>query len=444
MKILIQRRPIAQMEEVGFLIVVALLGLLVLASYAVHALHGTLAPGWFHAVWGSSAGLAVQMFKDPHFQKQWFRLLRLRITSVHVQRWIVGHFQWMAVWAALWSLAILWVAPLCGYSLMQAGSLIGLSLLGLPLYGLAGLAWEGYGSRLLRGGSLAAAAGYFVWHYHFGWLAWGLEQGIWLTVLTLALALAGMWGLMRLMMRLGEPAFVFGSPTWTWRQWFLQAWVYIRGRGGWIGLPWLAYFAIQPWTQLLLTHSQRELGPTPYFRLFAFLALLIGILRSDRHHWRYQLMPRLRLRQAWAYEIWASTLRWVLTLTLPLLVLGLFVWQGRTGMAWPEMLQAQGHWLRWWAAELAVAGALAVYVRTIWKRWPQVLSIVLTILSLYLLMGPAHTDSHFWAHRHVGHDLLLLLAGWVFLALANRNLQRYGLPDWGQSSPSWGRAPEPT
>ena len=32
MKILIQRRPIAQMEEVGFLIVVALLGLLVLAS----------------------------------------------------------------------------------------------------------------------------------------------------------------------------------------------------------------------------------------------------------------------------------------------------------------------------------------------------------------------------------------------------------------------------
>jgi hypothetical protein len=48
------------------------------------------------------------------------------------------------------------------------------------------------------------------------------------------------------------------------------------------------------------------------------------------------------------------------------------------------------------------------------------------------------TDSgrQFWALRHMGHDLLLMLVGAALLFQANRNLERFKLPDWWRISDS--------
>lgn len=442
MKSMIRRRPYAHRDVVEFCVLQFVAGLFILFSFAVHEMQGTLSDRWLTISWGAGAGYAMQMFWDIHFQQQWLRLLRLRVPSVHVQQWIAGHFQWISVRWGLWSLTILWVATLCGYSLMQASALIALNLVGLPLFGFAGLVWMGHGPRALRWPVLLATYGCWVWLLAFGWKAWR-DQGLWVTVFTLVLALAGMWGLMRLMMRLGEPAPVVASSSWTWKRWLLRAWAYLYGQGRWVGLPWMGGIASGPLIQFFFKPSQLGLDPAPHLRVFALSLLLLWALRSDRHHWRYRLMPRLRLRQAWAYEIWAATLRWVLTLALPLLALALFVWQWRTGMAWLDMLQNHGHWLHRWGIELAVAAALAVWMRSwSWKRWPDLLKL-LSLVALFVFAS-FDTARQIWTERQVGHDLLLLLAGWVFLALANRNLQRHGLPDWGQPSPSWGRAPEPT
>jgi hypothetical protein len=164
------------------------------------------------------------------------------------------------------------------------------------------------------------------------------------------------------------------------------------------------------------------------------LLIMIGLLRSDRHHWRWELMPRLRVRQYRAYEIWSASLRFVLSLLVPLALVGLLVDFGLGGSL-QDGLQNLGQVYRWWAVELLVATAMAVWVRSLhWRRWRDGVGLLLVISGFIWML----TDSgrQFWALRHMGHDLLLMLMGAALLLLANRNLERFGLPDRRQMTAS--------
>ncbi|WP_396435110.1 hypothetical protein [Limnohabitans sp.] len=161
---------------------------------------------------------------------------------------------------------------------------------------------------------------------------------------------------------------------------------------------------------------------------------MIGLLRSDRHHWRWELMPRLRVRQYRAYEIWSASLRFVLSLLVPLALVGLLVDFGLGGSL-QDGLQNLGQVYRWWAVELLVATAMAVWVRSLhWRRWRDGVGLLLVISGFIWML----TDSgrQFWALRHMGHDLLLMLVGAALLFQANRNLERFKLPDWWRISDS--------
>jgi hypothetical protein len=158
------------------------------------------------------------------------------------------------------------------------------------------------------------------------------------------------------------------------------------------------------------------------------MLIMVCLLRSDRHHWRWELMPRLRVRQNRAYEIWVASLRFVISLLIPLGLLGSLVNFGLGGSL-HDSLQTVEHVLRWWAVELLVATAMAVWVRSLhWRRWRDGVGLLLVMSGFIWML----TDSgrQFWALRHMGHDLLLMLLGAALLFQANRNLERYGLPDW--------------
>lgn len=99
MKALIQRRPSQRSGAFNLLFPVFFNGLLMLAAYAVHALQGTSSSVWMSTVWATSAGMVSMLVADNDFQQNWLRLLRLRVPSVHVQRWVVGHFQMLMFWA---------------------------------------------------------------------------------------------------------------------------------------------------------------------------------------------------------------------------------------------------------------------------------------------------------------------------------------------------------
>ncbi len=76
---------------------------------------------------------------------------------------------------------------------------------------------------------------------------------------------------------------------------------------------------------------------------------------------------------------------------------------------------------------------MAVWVRSLhWRRWQDGVGL-LVVMSGFIWML-TDTGRQFWALRHMVHDLLLILVGAALLFQANRNLERFGLPDWRQIS----------
>lgn len=428
MKALIQRRPSQRSGAFNLLFPLFFNGLLVVAAYAVHAFQGTSSSVWMSTVWATSAGIVTRLVADNDFQQQWLRLLRLRVPSVHVQRWVVGHFQMLMFWAGCFCLSLLCIAPLSGFTLQQGSALVGLSMVGWPLYGLAGLARMGHGPRWVRCPWLMYPVSMFVWASSWlVWLYWGKDQGWWLPLTCLLFSVIGLWALLHRMLSLGEPApAVEAHVVRRWDVW-VRLWSYWRGQGRWMGWRQMVGVAITPLTlstywPWLWSYSE------PGFRLFALVLAMVCLLRSDRHHWRWELMPRLRVRQHRAYEIWGASLRCLLSLLVPLGLVGLLVFFGLGGSL-QDILQNPGHVWRWWAVELLVATAMAVWVRSLhWRRWQDGVGLLL-VMSGFIWMS---TDSgrQFWTLRHMGHDLLLMLVGAALLFQANRNLERFGLPDW--------------
>lgn len=432
MKALIHLRPSERSLAVRLLFPVVFNGLFILAAYAAGALQETLGSIWMSAVWGSGASMVVLLVADNDFQQNWLRLLRLRVPKVHVQRWVVGHFQMLMFWAVFFCLAVLWIAPLCGFTLQQGSALVSLSMVGWPLYGLAGLARMGHGPCRVRWpwlmypvSMLAWASSWWVWQY------WGKDQGWWLPLTCLLFSLSGLWALQNRMLRLGEPAHAVEMRVV--RRWDVWArlWSYWRGQGRWVAWRQSVWFSLLPMTQSTFwpwVWSEKE----PGFRLFAWVLAMVCLLRSDRHHWRWELMPRLRVRQNRAYEIWWASLRFVFSLLVPLALVGLLVDVGLGGSL-QDSLHNLGRVWRWWAVELLVATAMAVWFRSLhWRRWRDGVGLLLVMSGFIWML----TDSgrQYWALRHVGHDLLLMLMGAAMLFQANRNLERFGLLDWRQIS----------
>ena len=434
MKTLIQRRPYQRSGAFNLLIPLFFNGLLILVAYAVHALQGTSSSVWMSTVWAASAGIVSILVADNDFQQQWLRLLRLRVPSVHVQRWVFGHFQMLMFWAGCFCLSVLCIAPLSGFTLQQGSALVGLSMVGWPLYGLAGLARMGHGPRWVRWPWLMYPVSMFAWASSWQvWLYWGKDQGWWLPLVCLLFSVIGLWALLQRMLRMGEPALVVDAPVVRrWQVWS-RLWSYWRGQGRWMGWPQMVGVAMLPFTLSILwpwVWSAKQ----PGFRLFAWVLVMGCLLRSDRHHWRWELMPRLRVRQNRAYEIWWTSLRFVLSLLVPLALVGLLVDVGLSGSS-QDSLKNLGRVWRWWAVELLVATAMAVWFRSLhWRRWRDGLGLLLVMSGFIWML----TDSgrQFWALRHMGHDLLLMLMGAALLFQANRNLERFGLPDWRQMKAS--------
>lgn len=434
MKALIQRRPSQRSVAFNVLFPGFFNGLLVVAAYAVHALQGTSSSVWMSTVWAASAGIVTSLVADNDFQQQWLRLLRLRVPSVHVQRWVLGHFQMLMLWAVFFCLSVFCIAPLSGFTLQQVSALVGLSMVGWPLYGLAGLARMGHGPHWVRWPRLMYPVSMFAWASSWlVWQYWGKDQGWWLPLTCLLFSVIGLWALLQRMLRMGEPALVVDAPVV--RRWDVWArlWSYWRGQGRWIGWRQMVGVAAIPLTQSIFSPwvwSEKGLG----FRLFAWVLAMVCMLRSDRHHWRWELMPRLRVRQNRAYEIWGASLRFVFSLLVPLGLIGLLVNFGLGGSL-REILQTMGHVWRWWTVDLLVATAMAVWVRSLqWRRWEDGLGLLLVMSGFIWML----TDSgrQFWALRHMGHDLLLMLIGAALLLQANRNLERFGLSDWRQTTTS--------
>jgi hypothetical protein len=236
MKALIQRRPSQRSGAFNLLFPVFFNGLLMLAAYAVHALQGTSSSVWMSTVWATSAGMVSMLVADNDFQQNWLRLLRLRVSTEHVQRWVVGHFQMLMFWAGCFCLSVLWIAPLSGFTLQQGCALVGLSMVGWPLYGLAGLASMGHGSRWVPWPWLMYPLSMFAWASSWlVWLYWGQDQGWWLPLTCLLFSLSGLWALMHRMLRLGEPApAVEVRVVRRWDVW-VRLWSYWRGQGRWMG-----------------------------------------------------------------------------------------------------------------------------------------------------------------------------------------------------------------
>jgi hypothetical protein len=442
MKALIERRPEEPFAPLAIWVPLFLNGLFILIAYAAALMTGRLGHLWLAAAWGLFVGKAIFFASDS---QQCMRLVRLRVPAVHVRRWMLGLFEQTALWAGCTSLTVLWVAHWSGYTLWQASALVGLSLAGLPLYGYAWLAWKGHASPPLRGLLPLLAGVYLVMHRAL-WQVWtdggqlqamGIPLGVGL--LGLLCACIGMWVLFRHMLQLGEPTPTSFMPLRSWRQVLPRLWTYWRGQGRWIGPLWFLAAAILPWSQSFFRPTMAWVDPTPDFRLFALTVLMLCLLRSDRHHWRWQLMPRLRVRQRWAYEIWGASLRFVLSLALPVCLLWCLLMLWNEGATVSALWQAHGDVWRWWAVEWMVATALAVLVRSVyWRRWQDGLWLLAIVVGFMWML----TDSaeRFWLQRHVGHDGMLLLLGVAVLVKANDNLRRYGLHPWGEPTPP-GRRP---
>ena len=409
-----------------FLIATVLAGLYFLTAYAVQSIQGSLGRAWLDTAWGYANGAVLvaalagammclhemhtlqnRVAPETHKPVTVRRLLRNLTTICFIALSLlvsVSHLNIQApeVVAYPWTLpAFVW--------------------LGAPLYLLAAMAWHQAWPVWIKMAIWLLAFAHVALHKAVA-LAWGVNQGPWLVW---GLWLSGAFGLLCVRWTLLKTVAVswWSGPSW-WQWWRLW-------KPNWVNrAPLLnpAMLAIVPgvtaqyWVKLFNHSDFPETLVSNYFwssRVLFLTCWMFTLLRSERTHWRWQMLPGSGFRKGLGSEIAKCTVRYMLMdLIFVVMTFALIRWflepyalsdviRTVQLLAWPLLVDFT------WAL------TCAVWLRSVhWRSVPDMAALLFMLWVFWLAFDPRFLGARSWLQ-----DGLMLCTSWLLVLRANKNFE---------------------
>jgi hypothetical protein len=409
-----------------FLIATVLAGLYFLTAYAVQSIHGSLRRAWLDMAWGYANGAVLvaalaggmvclhemhtlqnRVAPATHMPVSVRRLLRNLTTISFIALSLlvlVSHLTIQApeVVAHPWTLpAFVW--------------------LGAPLYLLAAMAWHQAWPVWIKLAICLLAFAHVALHKAVA-LTWGVYQGAWLVW---GLWVGGAVGLLCVrwaLLKTVATSWRSGPYSWQWWRLWSQQW---SERAPLVnpGMTWLFIPLYQICVGRVINHPDfPETLVSNYFwsSKVVFLTFsMFSLLRSERSHWRWQMLPGSEFRKGLGSEIAQCTARCTvrdLAIGVTFIAVLRWFWEPyalgdviRTVqlLAWPLLVDFT------WAL------ACAVWLRSVhWRSVPDMTALLCVLWVFWLAFDPRFLGARSWMQ-----DGLMLCTAWLMVLRANKNFE---------------------
>ncbi|MGV0961169.1 MAG: hypothetical protein ACOYB1_15175 [Limnohabitans sp.] len=405
------------------LVFAALYGLM---AIGLERMHIVLGRGWFDTAWGLAQGaiLVVALTGVGRCLRELQTSQKRVVPEAHLHASVQSLFQYLlsTCLIGLGCLALISHLPLQAPEVASSPWILPAFVwLGAPLYLLAAMAWHQAWSGWIKAAFCLLAFAHVVLHKAVA-LTWGVHQGAWLVC---GLWLSGAFGLLcvrRALLKTVAVSWWSGPPWWQWwrlwnQNWFNRAPLLNPGMSAIV--PALS---AQYWVRLVNHPDFPETLVSNYFwsSKVVFLTLwMLTLLRSERSHWRWQMLPGSGFRKGLGSEIAQCTARYMvmdLAIGVTFIVALRWFWEPyalsdviRTVqlLAWPLLVDFT------WSL------ACAVWLRSVhWRSVPDMAALIGLLWLFWLAFDP-----RFWGARSWLQDGLMFCTGWLMVLRANKNFE---------------------
>jgi len=407
-------------------LVLAFVGIYWLMAIAFERMHIVLGRGWFDTAWGLAQGaiLVATLTGGGRCLRELKTSQKRVAPEAHLHASVQSLFQNLlsTCLIGLGYLALISHLPLQAPEVASSPwTLPAFVWLGAPLYLLAAMAWQQAWSGWIKAAIGLLAFAHVALHKAVA-LTWGVYQGTWLVW---GLWVGGAVGLLCVRWALLKTVAVSWRPGPDWWQWW-RLWTQHWSERAPLLNPGLSAIvpalSAQYWVRLVNHSDFPETLVSNYFwssKVVLLTLWMFTLLRSERSHWRWQMLPGSGFRKGLGSEIAQCTARYlVMDLAIGVTLIAALRWFWvpyaledviRTVqlLAWPLLVDFT------WAL------ACAVWLRSV--HWRSV-SDMAALISLLWVFGLAF-DARFWGARSWTQDGLMLFTAWLLVIRANKNFE---------------------
>lgn len=412
-------------EGWSLLVMILLVGLYCLAAYAVQSIKGSLEKFWFNSAVAIAQGSVLAgAFSACLICLREIHALQNRLTpSAHVQASVTRLFRNLAVFSV--GQIPLMVISHMGIQVPEVvespWTLPAFVCMGVPFCMLSAIACFKPWPWWMKSTIWLLTFAYVATHKAVA-LAWGVTQGAWLLWMLFAGGIGGLlWG-GQILLKTAVFSWRDGPRCWHWWNLWTQHWAerplllnpQLAGVVPALIGSWVGRFFNHPDFPESLVSNYFWSGRVTFLVLWMFT-----LLRSERAHWRWQMLPGSGFRMQLGNEMALCTARymaWDLTIGLALIAVFWWFWEPyafadvlRTVelLAWPMLV------------DFSFGLGCAVWLRSLrWRSAPDMTAMCGLLLVIWLSL-----DLRFWGARSWFQDGLMLGCAWLMVLRANKNFE---------------------
>lgn len=404
----------------------AFAGIYVLMAYALECIQIVLGRGWFDIAWGLAQGavVAAALTGGLSCQRE-LHTLQKRVTPVaHMHAAVQRIYQNLLVtsFVGLGYLVLISHLPVDASEIVSSPwTLPAFVWFGAPLYLLAAMAWHQAWPGLIKAAIWLLAIAYVAVHKTVA-LAWGVHQGAWLVWGLLVGGAAGLSYIRHALLKTGAVSWRSGPLWWQWWRLWSQHWSerapLLHPRMTWI-VPALS----SQWVGRFIHHPDFPVSlVSNYFwssRVVFLTCWMFALLRSERAHWRWQMLPGSGFRKQLGMEIAQCTGRYMVMDLVIVVTLIAVLWWFWAPYGLVDVIHTV-QLLTWpLLVDFTWALACAVWLRSM--HWRSVLDMTALLGLLWVLWMAV--DPRFWGARSWLQDGLMLCTVWLMVQRANKNFE---------------------
>lgn len=416
----------SQYEQLLIKVAMALASLGLLLGCALECMHMTLGRGWLDTAWGlangavMSAALTEGLSCQRALHKLQMRVVPVALMHASVQRSFQNLV--MICFIGLGYLVLIGHLPIEAPEVMASPwTLPAFVWLGTPLYILAAMAWHQAWSWWFKTVIWCVALTYVAMHKAVA-LTWGINQGTWLVWGLFLGGAAGLLCVRHALLKTVAVSWRSGPQWWTWWRSWNQYW---SERAPLVnpGKTWLLSAVSYP---LLTRHFNHPDFPESLVsnafwstRVIFLVVWLFTLLRSERTHWRWQMLPGSGFRMRLGSEMAKCTARCMaMDLTIGVTLFAVIRWCWVPYDLMEALLAVQ---LLTWPllVDLTFALCCAVWLRSVhWRSAPDMTALFGLLLVIGLAFNPRFLGARTWLQ-----DTLMLSVAWLMVQRANHNFE---------------------
>lgn len=402
------------------------LGLYCLVAFAVQTVQGSLGRFWLNTAWGIAQGLVLVAALSASLAcLREMHTLQNRIAPAGHARVSVNRlFRHLALFFLIGLIPLVVISHMAidvPAVAVNPWTLPVFVWVGAPLCMMSAMAWYRPWPWWGQAGVCLLTAAHWMGHYALA-LNWGVGQGAWLVTALLAIGTLGLLWVRHLLLKPGGASWTQPAAFLKWGKFWLHRWLnrppLLDTNLNWL----LILMGVQVIPRAIGHPDFPESLVSNYFwtSRVTFLAILMFVtLRSERNHWRWQMVPGSGFRKQLGTDIYkCSAQYWALDMTIAMILFAVLRWFWE-----PYALADVFATLRLLAwtliVDMAFALACAVWLRSM--RSSSVLDILMLLdllLVLWLTSDPRVLGARAWLQ-----DTLMLSVAWLMVLRANKNFE---------------------